>query len=70
MVKTKKKRNKVYQGSIAAARPAVTRIAAVNRSAAGQWWYDHKRLARPVLIGAGILFVIILLTIGLIDLLV
>ena len=53
--KQKKKRNKVYTGVDAAiARPVVTKISAVNRSRVGQWWFDHKRIARPVLIAVAV----------------
>jgi len=49
--KQKKKRNKVYTGADAAiTRPTVTRISAVHRSKPGQWWHDHKRIARPIII--------------------
>lgn len=71
MSKQKKKRNKAYTGSGAAqARPAVTRIAAVNRSKYGQWWYDHKRMVRMIAIPVAILFALIILIIGLVGLLV
>lgn len=51
MAKQKKKRNKVYTGVDAAAtRPTITRISAVNRSKIGQWWYDNKRIVRPIAI--------------------
>ncbi len=57
--KQKKKRNKQYRGADAAmARPSVTRISAANRSKLGQWWFEHKRVARPVLIAAGSVLVI------------
>lgn len=57
--KQKKKRNKPYRGVDAAIdKPVITRIAAVNRNPVGQWWFDHKRIARPVLIVAGIVLVI------------
>jgi hypothetical protein len=53
--KQKKKRNKVYRGVEAAMdRPVVTKIQAVNRTKIGQWWFDHKRIARPVLIATAI----------------
>lgn len=53
--KNKKKRNKVYRGADASVdRPTVTRITAVNRSKPGQWWYDNKKIAKPVLIITGI----------------
>lgn len=49
--KQKKKRNKVYRGVDASSnRPSVTRISAVHRSKPGQWWHDHKRIARPIII--------------------
>lgn len=57
--KQKKKRNKVYTGADAAVtRTTVTRISAVNRSKIGQWWFDNKRIARPVLIVSGIVIVV------------
>ena len=57
--KQKKKRNKQYQGADAAmTRPAVTRISAVNRSKLGQWWFDKKRIAKPILIGVGVIVVV------------
>ncbi len=62
--KVKKKRNKVYRGADAAVtRPSVTRISAANRSKIGQWWFDHKRIAKPiiitVLIVAGVTWLIV-----------
>ncbi len=54
--KQKKKRNKQYRGADAAlTRPAVTRISAVHRSKLGQWWFDNKRVAKPMLIAAGVM---------------
>jgi hypothetical protein len=65
--KQKKKRNKVYQGAEAAVtRPTVTKITAANRSKIGQWWFDHKRIARPVLIAAAVIAIIVILIIELI----
>lgn len=70
MVKTKKKRNKTYTGRDAAlARPAVTRISAVNRSPIMQWWFDNKRMARIGLIAAAVVFGIALLVSGLVSIL-
>ncbi|MEO6109742.1 MAG: hypothetical protein ABIP50_01895 [Candidatus Saccharimonadales bacterium] len=64
--KQKKKRNKVYTGIDAAVqRPVVTKISAVNRNKAGQWWFDHKRIARPVIITIAIATAVILLIIEL-----
>jgi hypothetical protein len=64
--KQKKKRNKAYRGVDAAVQqPVITRVSAVNRSKIGQWWFDHKRIARPVLIAAGVVLVIVWLIIEL-----
>jgi len=58
--KVKKKRNKPYTGVDAAStRPVVTRITAANRSIVGQWWYEHKRIAKPVLIATGVILLIV-----------
>ncbi|MEO5949827.1 MAG: hypothetical protein ABIQ04_00085 [Candidatus Saccharimonadales bacterium] len=60
MAKQKKKRNKVYKGVDAAiTRPTITRIEAANRSKIGQWWFEKKRFAKPVLIGSGVALVVI-----------
>ena len=71
MAKQKKKRNKVYTGpGAASARPTVTRISAANRNPASQWLHDRRQFVKPVLIGAGILLVMIVLGIGIVDLIV
>jgi len=60
--KQKKKRNKVYRGVDAAIdRPVVTRITAANRNKVSQWWFDHKRVAKPVLIGTGVTAAVVVL---------
>ncbi len=65
--KVKKKRNKVYRGADASlTRPVVTRISAANRTKVGQWWFDHKRIAKPVLITAAIVTAVIWLIIELV----
>lgn len=62
MGKQKKKRNKVYTGVDAAIeRPTITRISAVNRNKLSQWWFDHKRVARPVIIAIGVVIALIVL---------
>lgn len=54
--KVKKKRNKQYRGADAAiTKPSVTRISAANRSKVGQWWFEHKQVAKPILIIAAVL---------------
>ncbi|HTJ73271.1 MAG TPA: hypothetical protein VL481_01615 [Verrucomicrobiae bacterium] len=60
MAKQKKKRNKVYTGQDAAlSRPVVTRISAANRNKVQQWWFEKKRIAKPVLIGVAVAIVVI-----------
>jgi hypothetical protein len=65
--KVKKKRNKQYRGVDAAmTKPAVTRISAANRSKFGQWWFERKRVLKPVLITAAIIIAVVWLIIELI----
>lgn len=65
--KQKKKRNKQYQGVDAAkSRPSITKVSAVNRSKLGQWWFDRKRILKPVLIAAAVVIAIIWLILELI----
>lgn len=62
MAKQKKKRDKAYKGAgAAAAKPSVTRVSAVHRNRIHQWWVDNKRIAKPVLIAAGILCIVVVL---------
>ncbi|CAN5386579.1 hypothetical protein BH10PAT4_BH10PAT4_2800 [soil metagenome] len=62
MGKQKKKRNKVYTGADAAIdRPIITRITAANRNKFAQWWFENKRIARPVLIAAGVVLALVVL---------
>lgn len=64
----KKKRNKQYKGSSAAAKPSVTKLSAVKRAPLHQWWVDHKRMVRIWAIAAGVAFIVIVVAVGLIDL--
>ena len=58
--KQKKKRNKVYRGADASAtKPTVTRLSAANRNALSQWWFEKKRIAKPVLIAVAVGIVVI-----------
>lgn len=67
MAKQKKKRNKVYTGADASVtRPTVTRLTAANRNKVQQWWFEKKRIAKPVLIGVGIAIVVVWLLIELV----
>jgi len=64
MGKNKKKRNKIYTGTDATiVRPIITHISAVNRSKIGQYWFDNKKIFRPILIACGVAIVIIILII-------
>jgi hypothetical protein len=66
--KQKKKRNKAYTGIDAAiTKPVVTKISAVNRNRASQWWFDHKRIARPAIIVGIVIIVVVILIIGLVG---
>jgi len=65
--KQRKKRNKVYRGVDAAVtRPVVTKITAANRSKVGQWWFDHKRVAKPVAIASGVGVAIVVIIVELV----
>ena len=67
MGKNKKKRNKVYSGVDAAInKPIITRIEAANRSKLGQWWFDNKKIAKPIIKAASILIVVIVIVIGIV----
>ncbi|HEY8992481.1 MAG TPA: hypothetical protein VIM37_01370 [Candidatus Microsaccharimonas sp.] len=65
--KQKKKRNKAYTGIDAAiTRPIVTKISAVNRNPVSQWWFDNKRIARPIIIAVLIVAAVVILVIELV----
>ncbi len=67
MPKQKKKRNKKYTGADAAVtRPVITRMEAVNRSRFGQWWFEKKRIVRPLLITTLVIGVVVWLLIELV----
>jgi len=62
MVKHKKKRNKIYTGVDAAiTKPIITRISAVNRNKVAQWWFENKKIVKPILITSGIILFVILM---------
>ena len=62
--KQKKKRNKLYTGVDAAiTRPVITKITAANRHPLNQWWFEHKRIARPIIIAALIVLGVVVLII-------
>ncbi|MEO7905272.1 MAG: hypothetical protein ABIR91_05795 [Candidatus Saccharimonadales bacterium] len=67
MAKQKKKRNKVYRGSGAAmTRPTITKVSAVNRNKLQQWWFDNKRVLKPIIITALVIIAIIWLVVELV----
>lgn len=67
MGKQKKKRNKKYTGADAAmTRPSITRVQAVNRSRIGQWWFDRKRVLKPIIIVSLVVIVLVWLIIELV----
>ena len=60
MAKQKKKRNKAYTGIDASvARPTITHISAIKRNKIQQWWFEKKRVAKPVLITIGVIVILI-----------
>ncbi|HEY8886037.1 MAG TPA: hypothetical protein VIM31_00865 [Candidatus Microsaccharimonas sp.] len=62
--KQKKKRNKAYTGIDAAiTRPIVTKISAANRNRVSQWWFEHKRIARPIIIATLVVAAVVILII-------
>lgn len=59
MAKQKKKRNKPYRGAGAkSTQPQVIRVEAVNRSKLGQWWFEKKRIVKPVAIAAAVILIL------------
>ena len=68
MAKNKKKRNKVYRGQGARVQqPTITRIQTVSRNPVSQWFYDRKKLLKPVAITLGIVAFIAFLVAGIIS---
>lgn len=60
MPKQKKKRSKQYTGSGASIKqPTVTKLVAANRHPAHQWWVEKKQFAKPALIAAIVVLVVI-----------
>ncbi len=68
MAKHKKKRNKVYTGVDAAmTKPVITKISAVNRNKPAQWWFDHKKIAKPILLISGVVVFVIVIIVEIIK---
>lgn len=69
MAKSKKKRNKVYKGADAAIkRPVITKVSAVNRSKLGQWWFERKKFAKPIIITTLVAIFIIIIIVQIVRL--
>lgn len=70
MGKSKKKRTKRYSGEDATSspvsEPVVYRVTAVDRGRLGQWWFEKKKVVKPIAIVAGIVVVIIWLIVELV----
>jgi len=67
MGKNKKKRNKVYSGNDAAnTRPIITKLAAADRNKPAQWWFDNKRVAKPLTIASLVIIAVVWLIIELV----
>ena len=70
MAKQKKKRNKIYRGTDASVtRPTITKISAANRNRIQLWWFEKKRLAKPIFTTTAIAIVVIWLILELIRVL-
>ncbi len=62
MGKNKKKRNKQYTGVDAAMiRPNIVKVSAVDRGKLAQWWFDNKKVAKPIIRIAVIVLVVIVI---------
>jgi hypothetical protein len=68
MSKNKKKRNKTYSGA-ASTKPIITRIEAANRNKPSQWWFDNKKIAKPVMIAIIVVFFVVIIVAQIISLL-
>lgn len=67
--KNKKKRNKTYTGIDAApSKATVTRIEAVSRNKVSQWWFDNKKIAKPVMIALAVVAFTIMIVAQIIQL--
>lgn len=70
MAKNKKKRSKAYRGKDAAmTQPVVTRFEAADRNKLAQWWFEKKRVARPIIITALVVVAVVILLLQVIRLL-
>lgn len=60
MAKQKKKRSKVYRGRDAKiTQPQVIRVEAANRNRVSQWWFEKKKLVKPIAIAVGIALLLV-----------
>lgn len=69
MAKQKKKRTKKYTGKDAAmTKPNVVRVQAVSRSRVGQWWFDRKRILKPIITISLVILVVVVVIIEVVSL--
>ena len=69
MAKQKKKRTKKSSGNEAkVARPVVTRVTAANRSRPSQWWFERKKILKPLIITSLVLAALVILIIEIVRL--
>lgn len=64
----KKKRNKVYKGSVQAIQPSVVKVSAVKRHPVHQWYIDNKRVLKISAIAFGIVAGAVIIITGVISL--
>lgn len=60
MAKKIKRRPKKLKNQLAN-KPVVTKISAVDRNVVSQWWFDKKRLIKPIVIVSLIVIVLVIL---------
>jgi hypothetical protein len=64
MTKQKKKRTKSYTGKDAAVtRPTITRIQAANRNKFSQYWFERKKILKPIIITILVIIALVILAI-------
>ncbi len=74
MSRRPKKRNKKYAGEDAkqiqpgSGEPIVHRYEAVERSKAGQWWFERKKLIRTIAIIVGVAILVVWMVAEIINL--
>jgi hypothetical protein len=60
MAKQKKKRNKAYRGTDSKLNgPKVIKVEAANRNKASQWWFERKKIVRPIAIAVAVVSIVV-----------